>query len=85
MAEGDDREVVRVAGYSQKRSKNVLSENPNARRCRGIYFTDPKDEEFKDITKNARRKLEIPMPAATLCKTPMCQSGRETCRNVGKH
>ena len=28
---------------------------------RGIYSIDPDDEEFKDILKNARRKLEIPM------------------------
>ena len=35
--------------------------------------------------KNARRKLEIPMLAAMPCKTPMCQSSRETCRNIGKH
>ena len=48
----------------------------NARRLRGIHFIDPKDEEFKDIMKNARRKLEIPVPAAMPCKTPMCQSSR---------
>ena len=41
----------------------------NARRLRGIYFIDPEDEEVKDIMKNPRRKLDIPMPAAMLCKT----------------
>ena len=41
----------------------------NARRLRGIYFIDPDDEEFKDIMKNARRKLEGSMLAAMLCKT----------------
>ena len=41
----------------------------NARRLRGIHFMDPEDEEFKDIMKIARRKLEIPMPAAMPCKT----------------
>ena len=41
--------------------------------------------EFKDIIKNARGKLEITMPAAMPCNTPMCQSSRETCRNIGKH
>ena len=41
----------------------------NAGKLRGIYFIDPDDEEFKDITKNARRKLEVPMPAALLCKS----------------
>ena len=28
----------------------------NVRRLRGIYFIDPKDEEFKEFMKNARRK-----------------------------
>ena len=32
---------------------------------------------------NARRKLEIPMPAVMLCKTPMNGRG-ETCRSIGK-
>ena len=50
----------------------------NARRIRGIYFIDPEDEEFKDIMKNARRKLEIPMPAAMPCKTSLCRSSRDT-------
>ena len=35
--------------------------------------------------KNDRRKLEIPMPAAMLCKTSMCRSCRETCRTIGEH
>ena len=55
----------------------------HARSLRGIYFIDPKDEEFKDIMKNARRKLEIPMPAAMPCKTPLKNSG-ETYRGIGK-
>ena len=41
----------------------------NARKLRGIFFIEPEDEEFQDIMKNARRKSEIPMPAAMLCKT----------------
>ena len=57
----------------------------NDRRLRGIYFIDPKDEEFKDIVKNAPGKLETPMPAAMPCKTPICQSSRETRRSLGKH
>ena len=63
----------------------VKPELDNARRLRGIYFIDPYEEEFKDITKNARRKLEIPMPAATPCKTSLCRSSRETCRATGGH
>ena len=55
----------------------------HARSLRGIYFIDPKDEEFKNIMKNGRRKLEIPMPAAMPCKTPMNSSG-ETFRGIGK-
>ena len=57
----------------------------NARRLRGIYFIDPGDEEFKDIMKNARGKLEIPMPAAMPCKTSLCRSSRKTCRAIGGH
>ena len=57
----------------------------NARRLRGIYFIDPEDEEFKETMKNDRKKLEIPMPAAMPCKTPLCRSSRETCRATGGH
>ena len=49
-----------------------------ARQLRGIYFIDPDDEEFVDIMKNARGKLEVPMPAAMLCKTHR-EKYRETC------
>ena len=41
----------------------------NARRLRGIYFIDLEDIEFKEIIKNARRKLETPMAPAMPCKT----------------
>ena len=47
----------------------------NARRLRGIHFH----------LKNARRKLEIPMPAAMPCKTSFCRSSRDTCRTTGEH
>ena len=40
----------------------------NARRLRGIYFTDPAHAEFKETIQNARRKLEVPMPAAMPCR-----------------
>ena len=55
----------------------------DARRLRGIFFIEPNDEESKHTMKNARRKLEIPMPAAMPCKTPADCRG-ETCRNIGK-
>ena len=56
--------------YKRKIEKPKLDD---ARRLRGIYFIDPKGDEFKDIMKNASRKFEIPMPAAMSFKTPMCQ------------
>ena len=39
--------------------------------CAVFFFIEPDDEEFKHTMKNARRKLEIPMLAALLCKTPV--------------
>ena len=51
----------------------------NARKFRGICFIDPDDGEFKDIMKNARRKLEVAMPAAMPCKIQR-EKYRETCR-----
>ena len=51
----------------------------NARSLRRIYSIDPSDEEFKVIVKNARRKLETMMAAATPCKRTIAQaSNRET-------
>ena len=40
----------------------------NARQLREIFFIEPNDEEFKLTMKAARRKLEVPMPAAMPCK-----------------
>ena len=56
----------------------------NVRQLRGIFFLEPNDEEFKLTVKAARRELEVPMPAAMLCKIPIKSSG-ETHRNIGKH
>ena len=55
----------------------------NARQLRGIFFIEPNDEEFKLTIKAARRKLEVPMPAAMPCKIPIKSSG-ETHRSIGK-
>ena len=57
----------------------------NARKLRLIYFIVPEDEECEEIMKNARRKLEKPMPAAMPCKTSLCRSSRETCSAIGGH
>ena len=40
----------------------------NARKLRGIYFSDPEDKEFKETIKNARKKLETPVAPAMPCK-----------------
>ena len=56
----------------------------NARQLRGIFFIEPNDEEFKLTMNAARRKLEVPMPEAMPCKTPVNCNG-ETCRNIGKN
>ena len=56
----------------------------NARKFRGMYLIDLDDGEFKDIMKNARRKLEVPMPAAMPCKLQR-EKYRETCRKVEEH
>ena len=57
----------------RKAKQNWAVEKPklnNARQLRGIFFIELEDADFKDIMKNARSKLEIPMPAAMPCKTP---------------
>ena len=62
------------------REKQKLSnEKPkldNTTRLRGIYFIDPEDKEFKETSKNARKKLETPMAPAIPCKTSKkCKHG----------
>ena len=56
----------------------------NARQLRGIFFIEPDDGEFKHTMKNARGKLDNPMPAGMLCKTTVNCRG-ENCRSIGKH
>ena len=55
----------------KKAKQNWTIEKPkldNARQKRGMHFIGPDDEEFKLTMKAARRKLEVPMPAAMPCK-----------------
>ena len=64
------------------KSKSGLSKNQNsvnARRLRGIYSLIPWMRNATISWKMLVEKLETPMPAAMPCKTPMCQSNRETC------
>ena len=76
-----------VSDAEEKKAKHRWAiEKPkleNARQLRGIFFIEPNDEEFKLTMIAARRKLEVPMPAALPCKTSIKSSG-ETHRNFGK-
>ena len=56
----------------------------NARRSRGVLFIELDEEEIKRIMKHASGKLDIPMPAAMLCRLQLYQH-RETCGTVGQH
>ena len=42
----------------------------NDRKMRGLYFVDPDDEEYKEILKNAMRKLERLVAPAVPCGRP---------------
>ena len=61
-----------LSDAAKKKAKQRWAiENPkfdNAGQLRGIFFIEPNDEEFKLASKAARRKLEVPMPAAMPCK-----------------
>ena len=63
----------------RKETRKWAVEKPkldNARNLSDTNLIDPDDEEFKDIMKNARRKLEVPMPAATPAKFNLGSTGR---------
>ena len=47
---------------------NVKPKHDNARRLRGMYFTDPEEGEYKAVIKNTRKKWDVPMEAAMPCK-----------------
>ena len=64
-----------------KRSKSGPSRNRSSIISDNYVVSD--DEEFRHTMKNARRKWEIPMPAAMPCKTPLNCRG-ETCSSIGK-
>ena len=52
-----------------------------ARRLRGICFIDPEDIDFKEIIKNARKKLEVPAAPAMLCKRENSKHGVTRSKN----
>ena len=80
------RNMENMSDAAQRKEKQKWTiEKPklvNARKLRGIFFIDPKDEEFKETIKNELKKLENPMETATLCKT---RRGKhvETCSSSG--
>ena len=45
-----------------------VAKTENARRLRSIHFIDLEDQDYKETIKKVRRKLEVPMDAAMLCK-----------------
>ena len=70
----------------RKQNKDGLSRNQSSTMPDSeeeYTFIEPDDEEFKVTIKAARRKLEVPMPAAMPCKIPVKSSG-ETHRKIGK-
>ena len=80
------RDVEAMSDASKRKEKTKVGfwepKLDNARRL--FFFCDPEGGEFKDIIENARRKWEIPMSAAMLCKLQRGQY-RETCRTIGEH
>ena len=62
----------------RKQNKDGLSRNQNSTmpdNWEEKNFIEPNDEEFKLMIKAARRKLEVPMPAAMPWKIPIKSSG----------
>ena len=51
----------------------------NARQLRGVFFIEPNDKELKPTMNAAPRKLEVPMPAAMLCRIPFKSIGEPHC------
>ena len=79
---------IGMSKAAQKEEKQGWStEKPkldNARTLRGIYFIDPEDEEYKEPIKDARKKLEVPMEAATHCKMEIRKRARKPQETVAR-
>ena len=69
---------TRIGKAAQRREKQEGAiEKPkleHARKLTGVKSIDPSDEEYKDIIKNARRKLDTPVAAAMPCKRAFSQA-----------
>ena len=62
---------TRIGKAAQKREAIMgyrETKTPLCRNLTGIYSIDPSDKNYKDIIKNARRKLETPTATGTPCK-----------------
>ena len=60
-----------VQEWGDLRRNKTTSRPDHARQLRGIFLSEPEDEEFRHTMKNARRKLEVLMSAAKPCKTQL--------------
>ena len=82
---GDLEAYVRCV-ETQRKTKNGLSRNQSSTTPEDCVVSSSLNLMMRNSRtwwKNARRKLEIPMPAAMPCKTPVNSSG-ETYRGIGK-
>ena len=80
------RNMENMSDADQRQEKKRAAEKKlnNARKLRGIYFTDPTDAEFQEFIENDRKKLEGPMPASMPCTIRRSKYG-ETCSCSGTH
>ena len=75
MSDAAKKKAKQKIGYRETKARQRQTTERN------ILF-EPNDEEFKLTMKAARGKLEVPMPAALLCKIPIKSSGG-THTNIG--
>ena len=66
----------------EENKSGLFIEKPKLDNARRLWYLliEPADAEFKETLENALRKLEVPMPAAMLCKIRR-GTFKETCRN----
>ena len=67
------------------KSKNGVSKKPKSIVVEDYVVLASLMRNSRISWKNARRKVDIPIPAAMPCKPPICQSSKRTCCTVGKH
>ena len=72
---GENGKDCQAKGEAKSRQKKSLTSITHEN-CEGMYFIDLEDKEFKETIRNARKKLELPMAPAMLCKTcKKCKHG----------